>query len=68
MGLDVTDRIELWWQSDDAAAAEALRAGTTSLGGEVLAVTVNEGAPAAPLAGHRLDDPTVSFWLRPAGA
>jgi hypothetical protein len=45
-----------------------LRAGAILLGGEVLAVTVSEGPPAAPLAGHRLDDPPVSFWLRPAGA
>ncbi|HEX3706490.1 MAG TPA: isoleucine--tRNA ligase [Mycobacteriales bacterium] len=66
-GLEVTDRIELWWQADEPAAA-AVRAGAELLATEVLAVTVIEGAPAAPLAQHTLPDPTIHFWLRAAGS
>jgi isoleucyl-tRNA synthetase len=67
-GLDVTDRIELWWESADAAAAAAVRAGSDSLRAEVLASDLAEGRPAAPLAEHFLDDPPVRFWLRQAGS
>ena len=66
-GLQVTDRIELWWQSDDDTAADAIRAGAEGLAGEVLASDLTEGRPAAPLAEHSLADPPVRFWLRPAG-
>jgi isoleucyl-tRNA synthetase len=66
-GLEVTDRIELWWQADEPAAA-AVRAGSELLGTEVLAVTVVEGTPAAPLAEHTLTEPAVRFWLRSAGS
>jgi isoleucyl-tRNA synthetase len=66
-GLEVTDRIELWWQADEPAAA-AVRAGADLLATEVLAVTVQEGAPAAQLAAHLLADPAIRFWLREAGA
>ena len=65
-GLEVTDRIELWWQADEPAAT-AVRDGAELLAREVLAVTVDEGAPAAPLAEHSLADPPIRFWLREAG-
>jgi len=63
-GFDVSDRIELWWRSDSTETAEALREGGQSLAGEVLAVTVTEGAPAAPLAAHPVQDLDLTFWLR----
>jgi isoleucyl-tRNA synthetase len=66
-GLEVTDRIELWWHSDDKTAADAIRAGSASLAGEVLATDLREGPPTAPLAEHTVADPAVRFWLRPAG-
>ncbi|HWC35163.1 MAG TPA: isoleucine--tRNA ligase [Mycobacteriales bacterium] len=66
-GLEVTDRIELWWSSDDPAAAAAVRAGSDALAAEVLATFVTAGPPAAPLAEHSLDEPAVRFWLRQAG-
>jgi isoleucyl-tRNA synthetase len=65
-GLEVTDRIELWWSAPEPAAS-AVRSGAGLLGQEVLAVTVTEGEPAAPLAEHALADPAVRFWLREAG-
>jgi isoleucyl-tRNA synthetase len=68
LGLEVTDRIELWWESDDPAAAAAVRAGTDALAGEVLAIDLTEGRPAAPLAEHLVADPAVRFWLRQAGS
>jgi isoleucyl-tRNA synthetase len=66
-GLEVTDRIELWWQADEAVAP-AVRGGADLLGTEVLAVSVTEGAPAAPLAEHTLSEPPIRFWLRAAGS
>jgi isoleucyl-tRNA synthetase len=63
-GFDVSDRIELWWQSDVTATVAALREGQALLSSEVLAVTVTEGAPAAPLAAHPVDDLGLTFWLR----
>ncbi|MGN6473819.1 MAG: isoleucine--tRNA ligase [Mycobacteriales bacterium] len=66
-GLEVTDRIELWWTADDAGAAAAIRAGTDALAREVLATDVTEGQPAAPLAEHLLAEPPLRFWLRQAG-
>jgi isoleucyl-tRNA synthetase len=69
-GLDVSDRIELWWTtSGDAepALAEALREGAARLGEEVLAVSVVEGTPPADMAPHDDADLGLRFWLRAAG-
>ncbi len=63
-GLDVSDRIELWW-SASGGMAEALREGAAVLGTEVLAVTVLEGPPPVDLAPR--GDTSVTFWLRAAG-
>ena len=49
---------------DAAETADALREGGQSLAGEVLAVSVTEGAPAAPLAAHPVEDLDLTFWLR----
>ncbi|MCW2606092.1 MAG: isoleucyl-tRNA synthetase, partial [Frankiales bacterium] len=65
-GLDVSDRIELWWQAD-GELAEALREGAGRLADEVLAVTVGEGAPTADLAPHTDPELGLTFWLRVAG-
>jgi isoleucyl-tRNA synthetase len=66
-GLEVTDRIELWWHSADKTVAAAIRDGAHSLAVEVLATDVTEAHPTAPLAEHAIADPPVNFWLRPAG-
>jgi isoleucyl-tRNA synthetase len=65
-GLDVSDRIELWWKAD-GDLAEALREGSSRLADEVLAVEVSEGHPTADLAPHVDADLGLSFWLRVAG-
>ena len=66
-GLDVTDRIELWWQADGDELAEALREHSAVLSVEVLAPLIVEDRPAAPLPQHRDDDLGLTFWLRVAG-
>jgi isoleucyl-tRNA synthetase len=66
LGLEVTDRIELWWQAVPPVD-QALRAAADLVGGEVLAVSVTEGPPAAPLAEHSVSDLGVRFWLRAVG-
>ena len=65
-GLDVSDRIELWWQAD-GELAEALREGAPRLAEEVLAVSVVEGAPTADLLSHRAEELGLVFRLRLAG-
>jgi isoleucyl-tRNA synthetase len=65
-GLDVSDRIELWWAAS-GELADALHEGALALAEEVLAVSVVQGRPTADLAHH--DDPELGlrFWLRLAG-
>ncbi|HVA59934.1 MAG TPA: isoleucine--tRNA ligase [Mycobacteriales bacterium] len=64
-GLDVSDRIELWWAADpEPDAAEALRHGASTIALEVLAVSVTEGPPTAPLSMHDAAELGVRFWLR----
>ena len=65
-GLEVSDRIELWW-SGEGELAEAIREGTTRLADEVLAVSVVEAPPTADLAEHTDADLGLTFWLRVAG-
>lgn len=65
--LLVTDRIELWWDSPDGDVTTALLEHAAAISGEVLAVSFRHGAPAAPLAVHRIASPPVTFWLRGAG-
>ena len=65
-GLDVSDRIELWW-SASGEVAEALQEGAARLAEEVLAVTVTQGAPTANVAHHDDAELGLRFWLRAAG-
>src|SRR5207244_8535207 len=45
-GLDVTDRIELWWRvGGSPEPAEAIRTHAAALTGEVLATGLHEAAP-----------------------
>ena len=66
-GLEVSDRIELWWQAS-GELAEALEEGSGRLAEEVLAVRVEPGRAAADVAVHSDDDLGLSFQLRLAGA
>ncbi len=65
-GLDVSDRIELWWAAE-GELAEALHEGSLRLAEEVLAVSVVQGHPTADLAHHDDRDLGLRFWLRQAG-
>jgi isoleucyl-tRNA synthetase len=66
LGLEVTDRIELWWEASEAIG-DAIAGGAKSLAEEVLAVTITRGAPAAPLLPHEALEGNVAFWLRAVG-
>jgi isoleucyl-tRNA synthetase len=65
-GLEVTDRIELWWRSDDADLAVALREQGEEVGREVLAVAMREEtAPGGPgTFEQREADLGLTFWIR----
>ena len=66
-GLDVSDRIELWW-SAEGELAEALHEGANRLAEEVLAVSIGFGPPTADLAPHTDHGLGLLFWLRVAGS
>ena len=63
-GFDVSDRIELWWSSNNDETATALREGSDLLAGEVLATSLTEDAPNAPLHPHEFPELGLTFWLR----
>ncbi|MHB2024718.1 MAG: isoleucine--tRNA ligase [Mycobacteriales bacterium] len=67
LALDISDRIELWWAAGEESSAAALRGGRETIAEEVLAVSVSEGRPNAPLSPHRVADLGVGYWLRPVG-
>ncbi len=66
-GLDVSDRITLWWRSGDPEVTRALSEHGQLIAGEVLAAEFHHGAPedgsdAGPE--HRDDALGLTFWLR----
>jgi isoleucyl-tRNA synthetase len=65
-GLDVSDRIELWWAAS-GELAEAIEEGHPRIAEEVLAVSVAQGPPTADLAPHEDSELGLRFWLRLAG-
>jgi isoleucyl-tRNA synthetase len=69
-GLDVTDRIELWWRvGGSPGPAEAIRAHGDQLASEVLATSVREGAPGAGVEAFSAEDDDLGLhlWVRRAG-
>ncbi|MEU5879639.1 isoleucine--tRNA ligase [Spirillospora sp. NPDC047279] len=61
-GLEVTDRIGLWWKAS-GDLAEALRAHAAEIGAEVLAESVEEGEH-DDLPAHHDGELGLTFWLR----
>jgi isoleucyl-tRNA synthetase len=66
-GLDVSDRIELWWSADGEELAAAIRDHAQTIAAEVLAPSMTEGHPSVAIAAHRDDDLGLTAWLRLAG-
>jgi isoleucyl-tRNA synthetase len=66
-GLEVSDRIELWWVTEDDDLAQALTEHGETFAADVLAVSVTGHAPAADLSAHAVPDLRATFWLRAAG-
>jgi isoleucyl-tRNA synthetase len=67
-GLQITDRIELWWLADDQPLASSLRQHRPTIAAEVLAVEVREGRPNADISPHRDAELGLTAWLRRAGS
>ena len=68
-GLDVTDRIELWWQvGGSPEPAEAIRRHADQLAAEVLATALHEGVPGPQAQAYSAtdDDLGLHLWLRRA--
>ena len=65
-GLDISDRISLWWDAT-GETAEALAEHGAAVAEEVLATTVSRGRPdTADLPAHGDPDLGLTFWLRKA--
>jgi isoleucyl-tRNA synthetase len=72
-GLEVTDRIELWWRvGGSPEPAEAIRAGAAELADEVLALDMHEATPAPgevdALFSASDEEYGLTIWLRKAPA
>lgn len=65
-GLDVSDRIQLWWDAEDRELGAALREHENDIAGEVLAVAQVEGRPDVGLPSHEGGELALRFWLRRA--
>ena len=69
-GLDVTDRIELWWEASGPELPAALEEQGTLIANEVLATRYQDGRPAAEAGAgvheHRDSGLGLTFWLRKA--
>jgi len=67
-GLEVTDRIELWWRvGGSPEPADAIRAHADQLAAEVLATAMQEGAPdVSDVYSTEDDDLGLRLWLRRA--
>jgi isoleucyl-tRNA synthetase len=69
-GLDVTDRIQLWWEASDPELTAALDEQGTLIASEVLATSYQPGRPAAEAADgareHHDSGLGLTFWLRKA--
>jgi isoleucyl-tRNA synthetase len=64
-GLDVTDRISLWWRvGGSPEPAEAIRTHGEQLAAEVLATDLHEGAPADELFSTADEELGLRVWLR----
>ena len=66
-GLDISDRVEVWWRAEDGAVAAALREYSDTIADEVLAVSFVEDGPPVNLRAHRDGELGLTFWLRVAG-
>jgi isoleucyl-tRNA synthetase len=66
-GLEITDRIELWWQADGEDLESALRDHRATIAAEVLAVSVVPGRPNADVTPHHEAELGLTVWLRAAG-
>jgi isoleucyl-tRNA synthetase len=67
-GLDVADRIELWWTASVETTAAALRAHAAAVADEVLATAFTESTPPTELPVHADAELGLSFALRRVGA
>jgi len=68
-GLDVTDRIELWWEAWNPGGElqAALLEHADMISREVLAVGFRQARPPVEVAGHEDADLGLTYWLRLAG-
>src|SRR5664280_388609 len=66
-GLDVSDRIEAWWQADGDELTAAIRENADRITAEVLAVSFEPGRPAADILPHANTELGLTFWIRPVG-
>ncbi len=67
-GLDISDRIELWWAAPTKPdLAQALRESAATVAEEVLATTFAEGPPSVDIVEQSADELGLTYWLRVAG-
>jgi isoleucyl-tRNA synthetase len=63
-GLEITDRIELWWRTTDADLDEALQEHGAEVAAEVLADAWHDDEPETDLPPNQDEGLRLTFWLR----
>ncbi len=66
-GLEISDRIEFWWEAADDRLVAALREHQVAIAAEILAVTLTEGRPSADITPHTDAELGLTIWMRVAG-
>ncbi|MGH3343129.1 MAG: isoleucine--tRNA ligase [Carbonactinosporaceae bacterium] len=66
-GLEMSDRISVWWRADSAEIAEALREHGNLVADEVLATSLVADVPPSGLPEHHDEGLGLTFWLQRAG-
>jgi isoleucyl-tRNA synthetase len=66
-GLEISDRIEFWWEAGADQLVSALREHQAAIGAEILAVTLTEGRPSADITPHVDTELGLTIWMRVAG-
>ncbi len=63
-GLEITDRVEVWWRTTDTDLDEALREHGAEVAAEVLADAWHDDEPEEELPAIRDEELHLTFWLR----
>lgn len=66
IGLDITDRIDVWWTAERDDVADAIRAHSATVADEILAVSLVRGSPREQVPAQTYADLGLTVWISKA--